>query len=111
MSCTANPKNEKSKDLCAQYELMHLNYCKENVERSPSTEETLCDYFTTLRDSSRFSPGDFWHMFSTLRARALRTYGVDIKNHPRLKSLLKKFAADNIKKKQTCSLSSKSKKT
>ena len=41
LSCTANPKNPKSKDLHDMCQLMHLNYCKERCERSSSTEVCL----------------------------------------------------------------------
>ena len=63
----ANPKNPKSKDLCARCQLMHLNYCKERSERSASTEVCLRNYFTTLHDANRCSPGTFWCVHSTLR--------------------------------------------
>ena len=41
LSHVANPKNTKSKDLCARHQLTCLNYCKESSERSPSTEVSL----------------------------------------------------------------------
>ena len=78
---------------------MCLNHYKEKTERSPSTEVTSCVYFTTLHGVSRFSPGPFWCMSITLRVHALCTHGVIVKNHTRLKTLLKKFAVDHMKKK------------
>ena len=99
MTCISNPKNQKSKAICARHQLSHVNYFKEKVKRSPSIEVMLCDYFASLYDSTRFLTGAFWCTCSTLRAHALRAHGVNEKNCIKLKTLLKKFAIDHVKKK------------
>ena len=60
LSHIANPKSAKSKDFRTRNQLMHLNHHKERLERSPSTEVCLCDYFTILCDTNRYSPRTFW---------------------------------------------------
>ena len=62
-------------------------------------ECALCDYFSTLPDSPRFSPGTFWCAHSALRVRAFHVRGLSMKNCARLKSLLKKITIDHAKKK------------
>ena len=78
---------------------MHLNYVKEAEERSASGEITLCDYFTHLFDSERFSPGTFWCVCRTLRVHILAVYRVNVRNYVSLKDLLKTFTQDHVKKK------------
>ena len=100
LSYIANPKNEKSKNLHARCQLMHLNYCKERSERSASTEVCLCNYFTMLYDTNRYSPGAFWCMCITLRVHISCTHGVNIKTYIKLKTLIKKFTIDHVKNKK-----------
>ena len=75
LSHAANPNNAKSKDLCTKYQLMHLNYCKERSEWSPSTEVYLCNYFTMFHETNHYSPGNFWCACITFRVHILRTNG------------------------------------
>lgn len=77
---------------------MCLNHYKEEDNRQPSTEVALCNSFTYLYDSERFSLCVFWHMRSTLRVRMLNARRVNTKNYVILKTLLKKFTTDHIKK-------------
>ena len=59
LSYIANPKNNKSKNLHARYELICVNYCKESKERMAYAEVCLCNYFTMLHDTNRYSLDTF----------------------------------------------------
>ena len=100
LSYIANPKNTKSKDLCARYQLMYLNYYKESKERRACAEVCLCNYFAMLCNTNRYSPGAFWCIYSTLRVHILCAHGVNAKEYIKLKALIKKFAIDHIKNKK-----------
>ena len=99
LSFISNPKNAKSRKLYEKYQSHYLTYCNKEKERNPETEVTLCNYFSMLQVTRRYTAGNFWCIYSTLKTFILARYQVDIKMYPVLKKLMKKLTEDHIKSK------------
>ena len=95
----SNPKNDKSRKLYERHQKQYTTYCDTDPRRKPESEVCICNYFSMLAIKNRYSPGNYWCIYSTLKTLILAKHRVDIKQCVVLKKLIKKLTEDHIKKK------------
>ena len=80
LSLLSSPNDEKSRDTHRKCQIMYLTHCqKENIS-NVWEEAILCNFFASISENGKISPGSFWCTCSCVRSCTQVKCNVNVKH-------------------------------